>query len=244
VTGAIRDPSINWHQLNKETIARDVYRRYFQDRIVFTELGYYIYTGVYWKLQITYTEILKSFYDLYAHYSSALRYLEYNNPDGIDLDKVSMDTTFKQQVIVQMQTLCFVSETVITWNADPYVIAFNNHIGDLRTGKFITATANQYINKTCGYDYLLEELTANPACINYVEAFLRSIWVYDSVANPDTATCDFMKCVLSSFLLSGNKEEVAYFFIGTGRNGKGALTELLASGLGTYILVVYYVYLH
>ena len=38
--------------------------------------------------------------------------------------------------------------------------------------------------------------------------------------------------ILSSFLYPGNKEEVAYFFKGTGRNGNGALVELLKVSLG------------
>lgn len=238
--------NIDWSRLDEAYFADLYYKRNFmtkdnQNKLIFvmdddnSKLpNGYIYNNVYWKNIGTNLGLIrgKKFDLLYNDCISAL--LESKESGEMDL------TTFKalqkklgrlnenrvRKNISEMIRDNYM-ESKINWNQNNNLFVFNNKIYDLEQGQFIEPRPDQYINITCGYDYIeCNDLNVE----NEINRFIDSILHTDNIATEKP----YLMKVLASFLRQCNKEEKAYFFTGIGRNGKGTLTTLLNNILGDY----------
>jgi P4 family phage/plasmid primase-like protien len=110
----------------------------------------------------------------------------------------------------------------IQFDKNPYLLAFNNKIFDLKTGKEVVPNRSDYISITTGYDWKEPKKEETEK----VTEILKQILPIDSVA-------DYYLQVLST-CLSGIHLQYMFIASGVGGNGKSVLDSLLLSALGDY----------
>ena len=109
-------------------------------------------------------------------------------------------------------------------NTDQTLVGFKNGVYDLKTGTFRKGTVNDKISMTTGYNYNAEISTEKQ---NALESLFDGYF-----KDPETAY--YFKKHIGSLLEGGNKEEKCYFWVGSGRNGKGTTDTMLRKALGDY----------
>jgi phage/plasmid-associated DNA primase len=126
----------------------------------------------------------------------------------------------------------------VVWNKNDNLVALTDCVYDLQTGLFIEPRPEQYINVSAGYalgvakrdgvfptlDMLLAEFATETA---YLMELCKDIMGSDALTH-------YLMKTMATFLKQLNDEQVAYFWLGSGRNGKGTLTHLLMCALGSY----------
>lgn len=108
-------------------------------------------------------------------------------------------------------------------NVNNNIIAFNNGVYDLIENKFRMGKPEELITCTTGYDY--EEPDKN--ILNELNKIISDIM-------PTEENKTYLLKTLSLGLLGANPLEEFYIWIGTGRNGKGLLRDLMSQTLGNY----------
>ncbi len=232
--------NINWERLTDFTFANMMYNLYFENKLLFTgkskkeTTGYY-FNGTYWiDMGNNNNEIKKGFFtNLYNFYQKELRKIkdelseiEYNVYSKKIMQLDSANT--RNNIIRILQDENY--RNGIEWNTKKHLFAFNNRIYDLEKGEFIEPNPDDYINLTCGYDYIEYEDEELEYAKEKIHAFLDSIIKKEYLKNEK----DFLLKLLSSFLVQKNKEEKGYFWLGCGRNGKGCLSQVTKNSLGNY----------
>jgi P4 family phage/plasmid primase-like protien len=113
-------------------------------------------------------------------------------------------------------------------NKDQTLIGFTNGVFDLKTGMFRKGTVNDKVSMTTGYDYVKEEKDCfSPENQELLENLFNGYFKTKETAH-------YFKKHLGSILEGGNKEEKIYFWVGSGRNGKGTTDTMIRECLGQY----------
>ena len=108
-------------------------------------------------------------------------------------------------------------------DSNPRVLAFENVLYDLDVGKCRPIKPDDYISKTCGYNFIN---ASDPEIRKEILKLLEEIF-------PDKETREYyIKATALSFFL--NDFESFYVLTGKGRNGKGVLDGLIKNALGKY----------
>ncbi|KAJ3279589.1 hypothetical protein HDU79_000450, partial [Rhizoclosmatium sp. JEL0117] len=107
-------------------------------------------------------------------------------------------------------------------NANQDLLGFTNGVYDLARGEFRATRSTDYLTFTTGYDLPEEKCPVTQA---QLDTLFESIFA-------DEATRRYMLKFLASSLDGHNAEEIFTIWTGTGRNGKGVLTDLLEATLG------------
>lgn len=103
------------------------------------------------------------------------------------------------------------------------IIAFENCLYDITKNEVRAIEPNDYISKTCGYDFINK---SNPEIRKELNKVFESIF-------PDVDTREYYKKVIAlSFFF--NRFESFYVLTGKGRNGKGVLDKVIKKALGKY----------
>jgi len=109
----------------------------------------------------------------------------------------------------------------VKFDADPYLLGFENGLYELTTGTFRPYQFNDYVTLTTGYNYTPD---ADPAMREKIEAFFQEI-------QPDPTHLNLLYQVLAS-ALDGINYQKFWFYNGKGGNGKGVVSKLMRSVLG------------
>lgn len=237
--------NIDWNRLTESEFSKNLYNMFFKSKtgqslLLFTGKektpNGYFYNGVYWtSLGQNYCSIKKGYFNkLYKLYINELNNLRTNEEMDDksykslmkkiqELDKLTIRNNVVKIIIDENH----INEDKIKWNANNNLFAFENKIYDLSLGQFIEPKPEQYINITCGYEYIEGEFETEKKDINKF---------FDSIISKESSNDEkpYLLKVLSSFLRQQNKEEQAYFFTGKGRNGKGTVSSLTNNALGNY----------
>ena len=117
----------------------------------------------------------------------------------------------------------------IEWNRNKKLFVFEDKVYNCDTCLFQETTEmTDYINQSSGWNYNIKNLNsleleeAKTEVIGFIKTICLDI------------DYDFLMKYLSSFLEGENKHQIAMFFLGKGRNGKGTLCDLLRSVLKNY----------
>ncbi|MEY2702146.1 MAG: Heterosigma akashiwo virus 01 [Bacteroidota bacterium] len=119
------------------------------------------------------------------------------------------------------------------FNADPYLIGFDDGYYDLKNSEFYKHNKDAYITLSCKYSY--KEVIEHKY-LEEVEELLQKLF-------PDPEILHYQKKYLASCLYGGNKEQKLHFWTGvdediqTGANGKSTLCKLLKYVFGDYFKV-------
>jgi phage/plasmid-associated DNA primase len=227
---------IDWGRLTEATFAdRLCSKEFFGETVLFTgyskDMEGFKYNGVYWEQLGVHNALLKKGYfeKLYTFYNKKFDDVEmlFEEKDARNIRnniKVLDSAITRNHIIDIIKTNKY--EPKILWNQSPTLFAFTDCIFDLETGEKVNSSRDQYINTTCGYAYGLdtEDYSVEEGDIM---TFLESVFESEELRK-------FMLKVLASFLRGNNIDEKIFFWLGSGRNGKGALTTLLEMALGDY----------
>ena len=108
------------------------------------------------------------------------------------------------------------------FNSNQFVIGFENGLYDLKKSEFRPYIFEDYITVTTGYDYG----ECDPAKKEVLLGIFKEI-----IADPEKYGA-YMRILASG--LDGLNYQKLFLFNGTGRNGKGFTTRLMAKALGNY----------
>ena len=108
-------------------------------------------------------------------------------------------------------------------NVNNYVIAFKNGVFDLKERGFRPAKPEELITCTTGYNYV----KASKEKIDELVRILTTIM-------PDMEERTYLLKHIAQGLVGDKMLEQFYIWIGTGRNGKGLIRDLIALALGKY----------
>ncbi len=235
----INDNTLNLNEPISEYEFAETLSKLCKGRFVVHKKKIYEWNGIYWKNY----ELLGGLYgfisnDLKNHYNLIINKvksdlsLEYSNgiPENIlkNLNKISKQISKLGDIKIQENIIKFYMNRhdvncVEEWNKKPNLFAFNNCVWDLEKSCFIEPDPLDYINLTCGYDYI--EPTED--IINEIKYIIQDI-------NKDNECYEYLMTITSTLLFRYNIEEAAYFFTGSGGNGKGFYLEFIKNVLGRY----------
>ena len=229
------DTVISW-VLSEAEFARKLKEIVFKNKnIVFTGMEKlsegYMFNDIYWeKLSFHDGELVKKIDQLFDWYSKKLNLAKSTFDDKIykelynQINKLN-NYTYRHNVVKMFKAYNYVKN--IEWNKNNDLFMFEDCAYDLKTNSWIESTdPDDYMNTTCGYKYRDSITTNLDTEMTEITTFLKDI-VHQS-------DYEFFLNKMSSFLKKENKEELGYFWLGAGRNGKGTATELLRVALGSY----------
>jgi P4 family phage/plasmid primase-like protien len=104
------------------------------------------------------------------------------------------------------------------------LVGFNNGVYDLAKSEFRKGTINDKISITTGYNY---QTTIDDSTTEFFDTLIDSLFEHAD-------TSYWFKKHIASCLETDNREEKIYFWVGSGRNGKGSIDTLLRETLGNY----------
>jgi len=110
-------------------------------------------------------------------------------------------------------------------NANPWLIAFQNGIYDLKNHVFRDGRPEDYISKAMPIDYL--ELSELDNRVQRVHKFLEQVFVDESIRT-------YFKRQMAKVFIGGNREKIIYFWTGCGHNGKSVTQSFFEKMFGPY----------
>ena len=108
-------------------------------------------------------------------------------------------------------------------------VGFKNGVFDIKKGIFRRSIPEDKISKTCGYKYN-ENITHDNICKN--ESYIEMMEFFRKIQIDDDMRCYLFQLLASCY--NGGCDQQVYFLIGTGANGKSALSAFMATVLGDY----------
>lgn len=205
--------------------------------------GYYRYK--FWKLlpKNDYSSIFFAFDHMFKYFSEQFKmFCQTRSWPNTKVKKIQKKIELltnlghRKKIVEGIKCLIMLNEKRCNWNADPMLFQFDNAVYDLKLGDFVKPDPRFGINRSCGYEFI-PSLIGNGGVVS--ESFITAYdKIYECILSMFSDDIpykrEFIFTFLSSFLVKTNNEEVVYFFIGDGRNGKGLLFSLLKSVLGDF----------
>jgi len=148
--------------------------------------------------------------------------------------QISLQTQkFKSNFITEIATLTYDHKIVSKLDeTNLYLINFDNGAYDLKHSKFIIPEPEDYISKTCGYDYTDE---IDTEIRDEIFNILNKIYKNDE---NNSEMRDYNLKAVASCLCGYNKFENFFVWTGCGGNGKGILDNLFKRVFGEYYDVI------
>lgn len=134
-----------------------------------------------------------------------------------DLNEPCKYNVFLNEVLKEFQ----IEESSLQWNCNPYLFAFNNGVYDLKTMQFRSGYYDEFINITCGYNYVYEDS-------------LRAKLFYEDFLICPIAREYYLNIVASHLVDIHQREEFIVKYNKLGQNGKSKENQLLAYVFGNY----------
>lgn len=216
------------------------YLKLIADDIIISNNITYVYTGRLWKQDNTDKYLQISIINtLLDYYKKCINNTNNKIQSQIDPTATSLLEVFKKELTmiytiisyiksnnkqqhILKQVKLFINESNIQFDKiKPYYFVFNNIAFDLQTGKEVIITKEDYITQSTGYDYV----KPTQQKIDEIDTILKQI-----LPNDDYRNCELS--ILKS-CLTGIRVEKFILANGSGRNGKGIISQLMALLLGS-----------
>lgn len=137
-------------------------------------------------------------------------------------------TPFKNNVMNEAMELFYDDKFSSLIDKNRHIIGFKNGIYDLKSHKFRDGIPSDYVTKHMPINY--RDFSNDTESISMVEDFLLKTFPDESIRKYFLDTnCDIFE--------GGNKRAKAYFWTGTGRNGKSITQKIMESMLGRDLAV-------
>lgn len=221
--------------LTHATVSKIFYEAY-GDKYVYSRGSWFELTdgGIYNKLEtdavtIINNDILKYFDEYLTNYKRTLTDEDKRKAIANAISLIE-NTTFKKNCVEEAKGIFLDRNLYESLNQNQKLIGFKNGVYDLETGTFRKGEVADKVSMTTGYDY--EHIDTDiDYDYNYSQQYLEDL--FDGYFK-NAETAHYFKKHLGSILEGGNKEEKCYFWVGSGRNGKGTTDTMLRKALGNY----------
>ena len=215
--------------LTHATVSK-IFHEAFGDKYVYSKGSWFELTegGIYNKLETDATTIINNdileYFDEYLHNYKKTLTDEDKRKAIANAVSLIENSQFKKNCVEEAKGI-FLDRTLFeNLNKNQKLIGFNNGVFDLETGTFRKGEVTDKVSMTTGYDYKHEICPENQKTLEKL---------FDGYFNT-AETAHYFKKHLGSILEGGNKEEKIYFWVGSGRNGKGTTDTMLRKCCGDY----------
>jgi phage/plasmid-associated DNA primase len=234
---------INFNDLRDQSFAEIVVEKCFKTySLISTDNGIYRFGGTIWK-RINENNIITptNFANVHDYYIQCLDFLRPNIDERKYLticEKIGKlkNQNYQTTITKMVLRLESVYKPDLVWNDYPHLFAFPDCVLNLDTCRVETKnTKNYYLNISADYKALPYMNNDNKKIRQEVEEAKQYIkTLFNDIFDNDEEMVNYMFTVLSSYLHHSNKEELIYFWLGSGRNGKGVISSLMKKSFGQY----------
>lgn len=237
--------------INSTGITADYFKQLYGDKVLSVDGITYIYNGIYWvKSNKKHTELIsfidKVFYKDLIEYGQNMMNLSTEQLKNANVEeaktiqeRIKKISAFYKSCLNNLRgstkrgqyiddIISFTTDDNVEFDSNPYLFAFKNKIFDLENNCFIDPNPLQYINKTCGYDFI--ENNNEYELKDDLNKLIDSIF-------PNKKIRDYYLTYLSTGL-SGIQMENFFIATGVGGNGKSLINGLMMNAVGEYGYVV------
>jgi P4 family phage/plasmid primase-like protien len=135
-------------------------------------------------------------------------------------------TTWKSNIMREARELFYDSHFMDKLDCNPWLLCFNNGVVDFKNKCFRKGQHDDYISKSTLRDYIpLKDLDHDVQTKTEVDKFFKELFPIESLRN-------YMWQHFASILIGINPNQTFNVYIGSGRNGKSCLVELMSIILG------------
>ena len=145
---------------------------------------------------------------------------------GITICTKLKNTNNKTNIMKEAKEIFYVSGFLNLLDMNPYIMCCENGVIDFEKKEFRKGLPEDYCSKSTLIKYI-PCASINPTYINEVEEFFRQLFPEEELRN-------YMWDHLASTLIGTIENQTFNIYVGTGRNGKSKLVELMALVLGDY----------
>lgn len=145
------------------------------------------------------------------------KFISRNNKSAVlQLESLS----FTKSCVEAFKTLKLDTEAEEKFNTIQHLVACDNGVFDQKERVFRAARADEYFSMTTGINYEL-------AAFEEIDKLVDSLY-------PSKETSRYVKKLLRRMLEGVNPDQEAYFFLGSGANGKSMINSLIKAELGKW----------
>jgi len=141
------------------------------------------------------------------------------------------NTRFKDNVMKECNELFYDKDFLDNIDKNPYLLCFNNGVVDIKNKIFRDGKPEDYITISTNINYIpMKKIMKNENKKKHhklVITFLNQLF-------PKKPVYNYMIDHLASVLIGTNENQTFTLYVGTGRNGKSKLVELMEKVLGDY----------
>jgi P4 family phage/plasmid primase-like protien len=157
-----------------------------------------------------------------------------NNPKKIRSQKIFniwqklARTNDKKNIMTEAMELFFDrdQEFLEKLDANPNLLCFKNGVVDFKQKVFRKCLPEDYLSKCTNTDFI-EDLSKCKDIVDELNTFMQQLF-------PRKELCRYMWEHLASVLIGTGKNQTFNMYIGSGRNGKSILVDLMSKVLGNY----------
>lgn len=136
---------------------------------------------------------------------------------------------FKKCVMIECADVFYDKRFISKLDTDPYLIAFQNGIYDLKLNIFRPGRPDDYISKAMPINYV--EFSEDDEAVHDVFDFFEKVF-------PDKSVRDYFIDQSSDVFVGGNYEKVINFWTGSGDNGKSITQQIFEKMFGKMAIKV------
>ena len=134
---------------------------------------------------------------------------------------------WKDNIMKECKELFYDKDFMNKLDQDPYLLCFTNGIIDFKKNKFRIGYPDDYVSKCTNIEYVDSKLPIYNEIIQQVNTFIEQLF-------PDKELRNYMWEHLASTLLGTQENQTFNIYVGSGRNGKSVLVDLMSKVLGDY----------
>ena len=136
-------------------------------------------------------------------------------------------TQWKNNIMREARELFYDRDFMDKLDCNPYLMCFNNGVIDFKEKCFRKGQPDDYLSMSTGIDYVPLDHASQSKEIAEINTFMEQLF---PVADLRT----YMWQHLASSLIGTNLNQTLTKYLGSGRNGKSALVDLMSHMLGQY----------
>jgi P4 family phage/plasmid primase-like protien len=136
-------------------------------------------------------------------------------------------TQWKNNIMREARELFYDREFIEKLDCNPYLMCFKNGVIDFKSKEFRRGRPDDYLSMSTGIDYIPLKKNIHDNTISEIEKFFVELF-------PNAELRKYMWEHLASILIGITPNQTFNIYIGSGRNGKSCLVDLMTQMLGEY----------
>ena len=136
-------------------------------------------------------------------------------------------TKWKDNIMREARELFYDKDFLNKLDQNPYLLCFTNGVVDFQAKCFRQGLPQDYLSKCTNIEFIDHSVAENRTLVSEVTTFMEQLF-------PNEELRKYMWEHLASTLVGTQENQTFNIYVGTGRNGKSVLVDLMAKVLGEY----------